>query len=318
MHTILWINNLFLIISLLGSNGNPRSAGVNLPAKADKPVSMEASPSLAGMAISLKAATDTTILFKAKNGQETNAPGKAGQKIPYLVLSRNGVLTPGFERTLELSLGNLQVPASGLYASLEIKTQHSDPDLGRGNENKIRVWNEKRFIAPTGDSQSPQSIDFKVTFPQIFEYQRKAVLTPTDYYSYWVTILDAKGNILRATGQPYAFLLENQWRVPLPKVLEATPGAAPRELVLYYYLSIVRRAAQSGLPRRPGQTPDEYSADLAQALPEAGPDVAPLTRAFVEARYSRHPVARGQAQLLRGHWQRLKAMLIRRKRAIGG
>ena len=29
--------------------------------------------------------------------------------------------------------------------------------------------------------------------------------------------------------------MENQWRVPLPDVLEATPGAAPKELVIYYY-----------------------------------------------------------------------------------
>jgi hypothetical protein len=39
--------------------------------------------------------------------------------------------------------------------------------------------------------------------------------------------------VLQQIEQPYAFLLENQWRVPLPKVLEATPGAAPRDLVIH-------------------------------------------------------------------------------------
>jgi hypothetical protein len=254
MHTILLINNLFLIFSLLQSSGGPRAARVDVVAPAAIAESAETSPSLAGMTVSLKAATDATILFKAENGQEIAVSQTEGQKIPYLVLNRNGVPTPHFERTLNLSLGNLQVPSSGLYASLKIETQHSDPDLGQKNSDKISVWSEKRFISRSTDSQAPQSIDFKVTFPEALDHQGKVVLTPTDYYSFRLTIWDSEGKLLRMTEQPYAFLLENQWRVPLPKVLEATPGAAPRELVIYFYDMIPFQSSfrdpETRIPRR--------------------------------------------------------------------
>jgi hypothetical protein len=180
MRTISLINTLFLIFSLLQSPENPRITEADSSIPPARSEFVETSPSLAGMTVSLKAATNATILFKAENGQETIAPQEAGQKIPYLVLNRNGVLTPGFERTLDLSLGNLQVPSSGLYASLEIETQHSDPDLGQDSTDKILVWNEKRLIRPSPNSQAPQTIDFKVTFPRIFENQGQGVLTPTD------------------------------------------------------------------------------------------------------------------------------------------
>ncbi len=235
MRTISLINNLFLIFSLLQSSGNPGMSHADTYHLANRPESVETSFSLAGMTVSLNAATNATILFKAENGQETKVPHAEGLEIPYLVLDRNGVLTPSSERTLHVSLGNLQIPPSGLYAGLEIETQHNDPDLGAKNTDKILVWSEKRFISPVPDSQSSQSIDFTLIFQQMFKAQGKAIHTPTDYYSYRLTFWDSKGKLLRTTEQAYAFLLENQWRVPLPKVLEATPGAAPRELVVYFY-----------------------------------------------------------------------------------
>jgi hypothetical protein len=48
-------------------------------------------------------------------------------------------------------------------------------------------------------------------------------------------ISDEQGNWLQTYVDDFAFLIENQWRVPLPQVLEATPGAAPDELLIYYY-----------------------------------------------------------------------------------
>ncbi|MFQ6058053.1 MAG: DUF4129 domain-containing protein [Anaerolineae bacterium] len=90
---------------------------------------------------------------------------------------------------------------------------------------------------------------------------------------------------------------------------------APRELVQYFYLSIVKRAARLGQPRQIYQTPYEYTASLGAHLPEAVPDLATLTQAFVEARYSRHPVTKEEANLVKRHWQRVKAAL---RRAQGG
>ena len=89
---------------------------------------------------------------------------------------------------------------------------------------------------------------------------------------------------------------------------------SPRERVLYYYLSILRRAGRQGYPRRRHQTPREYQTRLASELPQAQEDLASLTQAFVEARYSQHEVGRDQDQEVRTYWERVKAALRALKR----
>lgn len=84
---------------------------------------------------------------------------------------------------------------------------------------------------------------------------------------------------------------------------------APRELVRYFYRSTLRRAADGGLPRRAAQTPYEYSATLAQRLPEAQQDIAELTDAFVVAEYSPRPVGDADAQRARRPWERVRRRL---------
>jgi hypothetical protein len=84
---------------------------------------------------------------------------------------------------------------------------------------------------------------------------------------------------------------------------------APRELVRYFYRSTLRRAAEGGLPRRAAQTPFEYSATLAQHLPEAQQDIAELTDAFVIAEYSPRPVGDADAQRARRPWERVRRRL---------
>ena len=63
------------------------------------------------------------------------------------------------------------------------------------------------------------------------------IATPTDYFRYKVTVTDADhpaANPLYILSQDYAFLMENQWIARLPEVREASPGAAPDELIVYY------------------------------------------------------------------------------------
>lgn len=93
------------------------------------------------------------------------------------------------------------------------------------------------------------------------------------------------------------------------------PGArTPREQVIRYYLSLIRRAESQGLPRRPSQTPDEYARALDERVPDAHPDLTALTASFVEARYSRHEVTPGASGQARGHWERLRDALRRWQR----
>lgn len=89
---------------------------------------------------------------------------------------------------------------------------------------------------------------------------------------------------------------------------------SPRELVRYFYLSTLRRAARAGQPRRPAQTPYEYKAELDRTLPELEPDLAGLTSAFMTARYSPQPVQAEEAKTAKSLWQRIKEALHRRTR----
>jgi hypothetical protein len=89
---------------------------------------------------------------------------------------------------------------------------------------------------------------------------------------------------------------------------------SPRERILYYYLSILRRAGQQGFPRRRAQTPNEYDDTLRPHLPEAQQEMNRLTQDFVEARYSKHPVGREREKQVRTRWQQVKAALRALKR----
>jgi len=86
---------------------------------------------------------------------------------------------------------------------------------------------------------------------------------------------------------------------------------SPRQLILYFYLSIVRRAGERGIARQPWQTPYEYSARLRAELPEHESDVVELTEAFVVARYSPRPVTSEEASLVKRSWKRVRSALRR-------
>jgi hypothetical protein len=52
---------------------------------------------------------------------------------------------------------------------------------------------------------------------------------------------------------------------------------------------------QELLPRKSSQTPLEYGSHLKEFVLEAQPAVDAITGAFIEARYSRHPISPGTA-----------------------
>jgi hypothetical protein len=81
---------------------------------------------------------------------------------------------------------------------------------------------------------------------------------------------------------------------------------SPRERTLYYYLSILRRAGQAGLPRRPWQTPYEYDDSIRPHLDQAQQEMDMLTDDFVSARYSPHPIDRERESQVRARWKRVR------------
>ncbi len=90
---------------------------------------------------------------------------------------------------------------------------------------------------------------------------------------------------------------------------------SPRERVLFYYLALIRRAGEKGLPRHPSETPREYTKSLqARISPDETTSTILLnsiTDEFIEARYSNHPIPPEKATLVQAYWQRLQKTLIK-------
>ena len=94
---------------------------------------------------------------------------------------------------------------------------------------------------------------------------------------------------------------------------------SPRQQILFFYLMMLRRGQESGIPRHPAQTPFEYEARLENDLPELDADLKSMTEAFVEARYSRHMISPDRARLVHNYWERIKrALRSLKKRTPGG
>ncbi|MGE5225031.1 MAG: DUF4129 domain-containing protein [Omnitrophica WOR_2 bacterium] len=89
---------------------------------------------------------------------------------------------------------------------------------------------------------------------------------------------------------------------------------SPRQRVMFFYLALIRRGGESGIPRALSQTPLEYEQSLKANLPEAQEDVGSMTEAFVEARYSRHEINDERASTVRQYWDRVRRALRTRKK----
>lgn len=260
-----------IILLLFQSNIHPVAAlSESDAARKETSKEVKTAPRNSRLTVNLSTATEKTIVFNAEKPEEETKVEPAANEIPHLVLKRNGVPTPGFERTLKVSIEDLVVPATGMYVQLLVETQHGDPDMDRKRNVRIRVWKETRFI-PYDELEQEIDVPFNVTFDPMIEWQDETIKTPTDYYRCRIIVSDTRGNRLQTYINDYAFLMENQWRAPLPEALEATPGAAPDELLVYYYDMI---PFQSNLrdpdTRIPRHEVDRYiQAELVPAMVEA-------------------------------------------------
>jgi hypothetical protein len=87
---------------------------------------------------------------------------------------------------------------------------------------------------------------------------------------------------------------------------------SPRQRVIFFYLAMVRRSGERGLPRQPAQTPNEYARVLTERLPDVQSEVGAFTDGFNEARYSRHEIGEQNAGIAQRYWQRIKHALRER------
>jgi hypothetical protein len=103
-------------------------------------------------------------------------------------------------------------------------------------------------------------------------------------------------------------------RIPPPASFIRLRSLDPRRQVYFFYLALIRRGEEQGLPRKPSQTPSEYASTLEQELPSADEDIESMTQAFVEARYSCREVDPKEADLVRAMWGRIRrALQVRAK-----
>ncbi len=86
---------------------------------------------------------------------------------------------------------------------------------------------------------------------------------------------------------------------------------SPREQIRYFYLSIVRRAKEKGVPRDKNETPLEYSQALKDEFPETEGDVEELTEAFLKARYSPQIVNKEEINPIKKRWKHMRSTLRR-------
>jgi hypothetical protein len=79
-----------------------------------------------------------------------------------------------------------------------------------------------------------------------------------------------------------------------------------------YYERLVKLAWWLGIRPRPYDTPYEFADQVTEEVPNAGPYVKPIARAYVQERFGRHRPDRKEQQELAQVWGQLRAALLRR------
>lgn len=102
--------------------------------------------------------------------------------------------------------------------------------------------------------------------------------------------------------------LEEKRILPRPSLIRLR-SLDPRRQIYFFYLAMIRRGAEQGVAREPSQTPSEYAVMLEKALPSAIEDIDSITKAFVQARYSRQEVDARKANIVRETWGRIRRAL---------
>jgi hypothetical protein len=92
----------------------------------------------------------------------------------------------------------------------------------------------------------------------------------------------------------------------------ALRGLDPDRQVRYYYLALLHRAEEAGLPRKQAETPLHYAPRLAEQLEADETNraaITDLTDAFIEVRYAGEHITRDRLSRLKQLWRQLKKIL---------
>ena len=92
----------------------------------------------------------------------------------------------------------------------------------------------------------------------------------------------------------------------------------PREQVIFFYLALIRRGKEAGLPRHPSQTPYEYARFIGPDLVEQTEAVSDMTEGFLNARYSTHEATPEQTSRVKQAWAQVRKALISKRRGSEG
>ncbi|MCD6289184.1 MAG: DUF4129 domain-containing protein [Anaerolineae bacterium] len=120
------------------------------------------------------------------------------------------------------------------------------------------------------------------------------------------------GEILTLRRPAQGGIIQTPWRFLSLRRLDT------RGRVRYFYLAMVRRASEHGLPRHPAETPHEYEGNLEAGWPELEAEITSLTQAFIDARYTTHELGPEDAKRAQELWKRVRSFLRQRDRQDSG
>lgn len=131
----------------------------------------------------------------------------------------------------------------------------------------------------------------------------------------WLTLFGAfqswQADRRRAEAERLAEALRRGESSGLPGWLRLR-GLDPDRQIRYYYLSLLHRAEEAGMPRQQAETPLHYAPRLAERL-EADDEnrhgIEELTEAFVQVRYAGEHVGPDRVGHVKQVWQRLRRLL---------
>ncbi len=151
-----------------------------------------------------------------------------------------------------------------------------------------------------------------------FVYHRVRPWDGTLWQHLWLALLAW----VHSWGQKAAGLIQLRRRPAVETAAAAPAGVrrrwwerlgrlTPQEQIRLFYLALAQRAGEQGVARIPAQTPLEYAATLDGNWPEAEGEIETLTQAFIEARYTAHPIVAEKVGIVQSAWRRARAWLRR-------